>query len=372
MPDARLEILSVVGARPNFMKVAPVHRALAAYPDVVSRILHTGQHYDRLMSDVFFDDLSLPAPNVYLGVGSGTHAEQTAAIMIAFERHVSTQRPAAVAVYGDVNSTMACALVCAKEGIPVAHVEAGLRSFDRTMPEEVNRVVTDHTSDLLLVTEPSGRRNLEREGIPRERIVDTGNVMIDSLAELLQREGVTARRHRDGRPLVLVTLHRPANVDRPDRLAELAELLDALADDHDVLFPVHPRTRSRMATGDIGIRLAQQVQLVEPLGYRDFVLRMLEADLVVTDSGGIQEESAYLGVPCLTLRGTTERPITVDAGTNRLEPDCDGDLIGAARELMALSPPQIGANPVLLAAQWDGAAGARVAAHLCALARSSR
>ena len=364
-------ILSVVGARPNFMKVAPVHRALRRYPDVESYILHTGQHYDRAMSDVFFEDLCLPDPEVYLGVGSGSHATQTAAIMTAFEAHVEAARPAAVAVYGDVNSTMACALVCAKIGIPLAHVEAGLRSFDRTMPEEINRIITDQIADLLLTTEPSGQRNLEREGIDATRIADTGNVMIDSLAELLRREGVTARRRGRGRPLVLVTLHRPSNVDDPARLAYLAALLEDLTRDHAVLFPVHPRTRKRIAASPIGDRLSRMVQLVDPLRYRDFVLRMVEADLIVTDSGGIQEDSAYLGAPCLTLRSTTERPITIQAGTNRLEPECNGDLLHAARELMSRTFPPIGENTVLLSAGWDGAAGPRVAAHLCELAGRS-
>jgi UDP-N-acetylglucosamine 2-epimerase (non-hydrolysing) len=365
-------ILSVVGARPNFMKVAPVHRALARYADVESRILHTGQHYDRVMSDVFFEDLALPEPDIYLGCGSGTHAEQTAAIMVAFERHVVAERPALVAVYGDVNSTLACALVCAKLGIPIAHVEAGLRSFDRAMPEEINRVVTDHLADLLLVTEPSGRRNLEREGIALDRVVETGNVMIDSLVEVLQQEGIEKRRPRVGRPLVVVTLHRPSNVDEPERLAGLARLLCALGREHDVLFPVHPRTRSRLEATGIGADLNGHVQLVNPLGYRAFVRLLAEAALVVTDSGGVQEESAYLGVPCLTLRRTTERPITVDAGTNMLEPQCGGDLPGAARDLMSRAHPGIGENPVLLGAQWDGHAGARIAALIRTLARAQR
>ena len=359
----RRRILSVVGARPNFIKVAPVHRALAGYEDVESRILHTGQHYDRAMSDVFFEELDLPRPEVYLGVGSGSHAEQTAAIMVAFEQHVVVERPALVTVYGDVNSTVACALVCAKLGIPLAHVEAGLRSFDRTMPEEINRIVTDHIADLLLVTEPAGRRNLEREGIAGDKVADTGNVMIDSLVELLRREGVSARR-RDGRPLILVTLHRPSNVDDPARLAALASLLEVLARDHEVLFPAHPRTQKSIAASPFREQLRRGVKVVDPLGYREFVLRMIEADLVVTDSGGIQEESAYLGVPCLTLRKTTERPITVEAGTNRLEPDCNGDIVGAAHEMMARQYPAIGRNPVLLAALWDGRAGTRIAAQL--------
>jgi UDP-N-acetylglucosamine 2-epimerase (non-hydrolysing) len=357
-----------VGARPNFMKVAPVHRALARYPDVESRILHTGQHYDRAMTNVFFEDLNLPEPDVYLGVGSGSHASQTAAIMVAFEQQLIAERPALVAVYGDVNSTLACALVCAKLGIPLAHVEAGLRSFDRTMPEEINRIVTDHVADLLLVTEPAGLRNLEREGIGGDKVVYTGNVMIDSLVEILRQEGVTARRRRGGRPMILVTLHRPSNVDDPSRLAELSTLLETLAQDHDILFPAHPRTRKAIEAGSVRERLGSAVQLVDPLGYREFVLQLIEANLIITDSGGIQEESAYLGVPCLTLRKTTERPITVEVGTNRLEAECNGDIIGAARDMMARQYPAIGANPVLLGALWDGKAGTRIAAELRALA----
>lgn len=357
------DILHVVGARPNFMKMAPVHRALEA-KGATSRILHTGQHYDRLMSDVFFEDLQLPLPDVSLGVGSGTHAEQTAGIMVAFEKHVMAQRPGLVAVYGDVNSTMAAALVCAKQRIPVAHVEAGLRSGDLGMPEEINRIVTDRLADLLLVTEPSGHAHLREEGVSASRIRHTGNVMIDSLAGLLAREGITARQPHRGRPLVLVTLHRPSNVDVAERFARIAAFLESLAADHDVLFPVHPRTRKQMESTETGARLAQRIRLTEPLRYRDFVRTMAEATLIVTDSGGVQEESAYLGVPCLTLRTTTERPITVDAGTNILEPSTNGDLAGAARGLIARTYPAIGENAVLKEALWDGHAGERVAEEL--------
>jgi UDP-N-acetylglucosamine 2-epimerase (non-hydrolysing) len=359
-------ILHIVGARPNFMKMAPVHRALASHPGITSCIVHTGQHYDRLMSDVFFEDLQLPAPDVSLGVGSGTHAGQTAAIMTTFEQHVMGDRPDLVVVYGDVNSTLAAALVCAKLRIPLAHVEAGLRSGDRAMPEEINRIVTDRLAEVLLVTEPSGRRNLQDEGVPAEWITDTGNTMIDSLAQLLAREGVRARPTARGRGLVLVTLHRPSNVDDMARFASVCGFLESLADSHDVLFPVHPRTRDRMADSPTGRRLLGRVQLVEPLRYRDFVLRMTEASLVVTDSGGVQEESAYLGVPCLTLRTTTERPITLEAGTNVLETAREGDLAGVARTLMERVFPGIGENPVLRAAQWDGRAGERVASRLVA------
>ena len=359
------DILHVVGARPNFMKMAPVHRALTA-KGATSRILHTGQHYDRLMSDVFFEDLQLPLPDVSLGVGSGSHAEQTAGIMVAFEKHVMAQRPGLVAVYGDVNSTMAAALVCAKLRIRVAHVEAGLRSGDLDMPEEINRIVTDRLADLLLVTEPSGHAHLRAEGVSESRIRHTGNVMIDSLAGLLEREGITARQPRAGRPLVLVTLHRPSNVDHPTRFAQIAAFLESLAADHDVLFPVHPRTRKQMEASETGARLAGRITLTEPLRYRDFVRTMAETTLIVTDSGGVQEESAFLGVPCLTLRTTTERPITVDAGTNILEPSTNGDLAGAARRLMAQRYPAIGENPVLKQSLWDGHAGERVADELIA------
>lgn len=360
-------ILHVVGARPNFMKMAPVHRALVA-KGARSLILHTGQHYDRLMSDVFFEDLELPLPDVSLGVGSGTHAEQTAGIMVAFEKHVMADRPDLVAVYGDVNSTMAAALVCAKAGIRIAHVEAGLRSGDLNMPEEINRIVTDRLADLLLVTEPSGHAHLREEGVSESRIRHTGNVMIDSLAGLLQREGITARQPHTGRPLVLVTMHRPSNVDVPERFAQIARFLESLAVDHEVLFPVHPRTRKQMEATETGAGLAKRITLTEPLRYRDFVKTMAEAALIVTDSGGVQEESAYLGVPCLTLRTTTERPITVDAGTNVLEPSVNGDLAGAARKMMAQTYPAIGENPVLKASKWDGHAGERVADELISFA----
>ena len=364
------QVIHVVGARPNFMKMAPVHRAFGAYPDVKSMILHTGQHYDRLMSDVFFEDLKLPLPHVSLGVGSGTHAEQTAGIMVAFERHVLSERPDLVVVYGDVNSTMAAALVCAKQGIRCAHVEAGLRSGDHAMPEEINRIVTDRIADLLLVTEPSGRTNLLAEGVKPDRIVETGNCMIDSLAGLLEREKITARSPREGKKLVLVTLHRPSNVDDPARFEEVAAFLEQLAVDHDIIFPVHPRTLKQIEATDLGARLATKIQLIEPLRYRDFVVMMSEASLIVTDSGGVQEESAYLGVPCLTLRTTTERPITVDAGTNLMEPSCAGDLAGAAETLMGKQFPGIGENPVLRNAHWDGQAGDRVARELSRMLRS--
>ena len=367
MPAATPTILHVVGARPNLMKMAPVHRALAAHGGARSRILHTGQHYDRLMSDVFFDDLQLPLPDVSLGIGSGSHAEQTAGIMVAFEKHVRAERPDVVAVYGDVNSTLAAALVCAKERIPLAHVEAGLRSGDLAMPEEINRIVTDRVADLLLVTEPSGRENLQREGVAAARIRETGNCMIDSLAALLAREGITRRQPAGGKPLVLLTLHRPSNVDDRQRFEHIAAFLLELAESCDVLFPVHPRTRAQLEAGDLGARLARRVRLIEPLRYTEFVRRLAESALVVTDSGGIQEEAAWLGVPTLTLRTTTERPITVTAGTNVLEASANGDLAGAARRLMGQRFPDMGRNPVLLEARWDGRSGERCAREIATL-----
>ena len=367
MPSAAPTILHVVGARPNFMKMAPVHRALAANGAVRSRILHTGQHYDRLMSDVFFDDLQLPVPDISLGVGSGSHAEQTAGIMVAFETHVRAERPDLVVVYGDVNSTLAAALVCAKERVPLAHVEAGLRSGDRTMPEEINRIVTDRVADLLLVTEPSGRENLRREGIAADRIRETGNCMIDSLAALLAREGITRRQPSAGKPRVLVTLHRPSNVDDQGRFGVLAAFLLELAETCELLFPVHPRTRVQLQAGPLGAALAKRVTLVEPLRYQEFVRQLAGSSLVVTDSGGIQEEAAWVGVPTLTLRSTTERPITVAAGTNLLEAAANGDLAAAARRLMTQRYPDIGQNPVLLEARWDGRSGERCAREITSL-----
>lgn len=363
-------IVHVVGARPNFIKVGPVHRALARCPDVSSRIVHTGQHYDRAMSDVFFEELRLPRADVNLGVGSGTHAQQTAAIMVALESYMAEQPPALVAVYGDVNSTVAAALVCAKLGIPIAHIEAGLRSGDRSMPEEINRIVTDRLAELLLVTEPSGRRNLLGEGVPAGHIVDTGNAMIDSLEDVLRRENIRERPAAGSAPLVLVTLHRPSNVDDSHRLRWLVDVLQDLARDAKVLFPVHPRTRARLER--LGLpHSGTAVRLVAPMSYVAFVRELVGATLVLTDSGGVQEETAYLGIPCLTLRANTERPITVEAGTNLLERDCDGDVLAAARALMRRQLPPIGQNPVLRAAQWDGHAGERIAGELVRFVGSS-
>ncbi|MEW6510883.1 MAG: UDP-N-acetylglucosamine 2-epimerase (non-hydrolyzing) [Bacteroidota bacterium] len=347
-------ICSVVGARPNFMKMAPVVIE-ARRRGVPNLFVHTGQHYDASMSAVFFDELHMPKPDTFLGVGSCSHAEQTARVMIAFEQVLVKHLPELVIVAGDVNSTLACALAAAKLNIPVAHVEAGLRSFDREMPEEINRLLTDHISDILLTSEPSGNDNLRHEGIAAEKIHYVGNCMIDSLlahrATALERrawEGLGVAPHTYG----LVTVHRPAMVDDPLKLDQLRQALSEIARSIPLLFPVHPRTRKRMETLD---QPWEPVKLIDPLGYLDFLGLMANARLVLTDSGGIQEETTALGVPCATLRNNTERPVTVEMGTNRIAgTDRDG-IVKAAREILA-EEELSGRVPHL----WDGKAAVRV------------
>ncbi len=317
-----LKIISVVGARPNFMKIAPVHRVFLNHKGVADHfICHTGQHYDERMSKIFFTDLKMPEPDFYLGAGSGSHAEQTARIMIEFEKIVLTEKPDLVIVAGDVNSTIACSLVAVKLGIKVAHIEAGLRSFDRTMPEEINRILTDSISDYLFVTEESGLINLQKEGISREKIFFTGNVMIDSLvhflpatanSDILKEFNLTKDKY------CLVTLHRPSNVDSPEFLVTLFEVLSTLAGKVKVVFPVHPRTMKNIESAGLKENLSQNLLLAEPAGYIDFLALIKNAGLIITDSGGIQEESTFLGVQCITVRENTERPITVKLGTNQL------------------------------------------------------
>jgi UDP-N-acetylglucosamine 2-epimerase (non-hydrolysing) len=314
-------VLHIVGARPNFMKVAPIHRAIAARGKLRQSLVHTGQHYDVKMSDVFFTDLGMPAPDVSLGVGSGSHAEQTAKVMIELEKVFVAQKPDLVSVVGDVNSTLAAALVATKLGIAVSHVEAGLRSFDRTMPEEINRIVTDRISDWLLTPSADADENLLREGADPERIVRVGNVMIDSL--LLCRQKALALPtlrdlglNRGG--YAVCTLHRPANVDDPERLGGLLDALCFVASRLPVVFPVHPRTRKVIARSGLADRVAAhpELRMVEPLGYLEFLSLTAQAGFVLTDSGGLQEESTALQIPCLTLRENTERPVTVTEGTN--------------------------------------------------------
>jgi len=313
-----MTVLHVVGARPNFMKAAPVYRALAkaAFDQV---LVHTGQHYDALMSDVFFQTLEIPAPDESLNVGSGSHAQQTAAIMSKFEPVVLARKPDIVLVYGDVNSTVAAALVCAKLGVRVAHVEAGLRSFDREMPEEINRLVTDQLSDLLFTPSPDGDENLKREGVAPEKIFLVGNVMIDTLVQFLPKAEELFADLKERLSIDrfgLVTLHRPSNVDDEAVFLPMLKVLDDLSRDLPLIFPVHPRTRDRWSQ-----QLKQcnpNLRTVEPLGYLEFLALQKHAAVVITDSGGIQEETTYLGTPCLTLRENTERPITITSGTNVL------------------------------------------------------
>lgn len=319
-----LKVINVVGARPNFMKVAPIVEAMKRRKmEFEPTIVHTGQHYDAQMSDAFFRDLGLPEPDVYLGVGSGSHAVQTAAVMQSFEPVVLAEKPDWVLVVGDVNSTLACAIVCAKLQVKVAHVEAGLRSRDRTMPEEINRLLTDQIADLLLTPSLDADENLKAEGIPPARIRFVGNVMIDSLLGQLKRaEGSKVREDLGvaGQDYATLTLHRPSNVDDPATFKRILDALEQIGERLPIIFPVHPRTRARIAEFGFTdlVERAGSLRLVEPLGYLDFLRLYSGARLVLTDSGGIQEETTALGIPCLTLRENTERPITVEMGTNTI------------------------------------------------------
>ncbi|HEV8511021.1 MAG TPA: UDP-N-acetylglucosamine 2-epimerase (non-hydrolyzing) [Gemmatimonadales bacterium] len=353
-------ILSVVGARPNFMKLAPLARQLARRPDVRHVIVHTGQHYDDEMSASFLRTLAIPTPDFNLAAGSASHAQQTATIMQRFEPVCLEARPDVVLVYGDVNSTLAAALVAAKLGIRVGHVEAGLRSRDWSMPEEINRVLTDRLSDLLFTPSRDAGDNLRLEGVPAERVHFVGNIMIDTVVALLPearpRQGNGGRRSE---PYAVVTLHRPANVDDPTTLAVVMDALVELASDRRVLFPVHPRTRARLS--EIGWRArTDRLELCDPVSYVEMLSLVLGSELVITDSGGLQEETSFLGVPCVTVRPNTERPITCTEGTNRLvaarrDAICDG-----ARAAIAARRP----TPAALE-RWDGQTAQRITAILC-------
>lgn len=355
-------IMHVVGARPNFMKVAPIMEEMAQYPRHFEQVLvHTGQHYDANMSQVFFDELGMPKPDVNLEVGSSSHAQQTAQIMQRFEPVLLEYRPDWLIVPGDVNSTVACALVASKLGVKVAHIESGLRSFDRGMPEEVNRVLTDHISDLLFTTEPSGNKNLSHEGITPEKIRFVGNTMIDTLVRLLPKaeERWTSRRTSLGlETFVLVTLHRPSNVDDLDTLREIVMALLEISRDTQVVFPVHPRTRQRIDRLGFDMTGANII-LTEPLGYLDFLALEAHAALVMTDSGGVQEETTYLGVPCLTARPNTERPITLTVGTNCLVESSRDALVAAAKSIINRGQ---GPSRVTRPELWDGCAAERIVA----------
>ena len=371
----KLKLLIIAGARPNFMKVAPLIKCIRAREkegtqngvQLGFRLVHTGQHYDEKMSDVFFGELGIPAPDINLGVGSGSHAVQTANIMAKFEPVCEQETPDWVVVVGDVNSTMACTLVCAKLGIKVAHVEAGLRSYDRTMPEEINRIVTDALADLLLTPSADADDNLKREGIPDEKIRLVGNIMIDTLVENLDKA-----RKRDTlrvlglekRKFVYVTLHRPSNVDCKDSLTEIMAELKRLSRQMPVVFPVHPRTRKMLSEFNISPTDAAAVKILEPIGYHDSVCLTEHARFVLTDSGGLQEESTFFRTPCLTLRPNTERPITVSLGSNRLTslPNLRADI-----ERVLTTANRAGSIPPL----WEGKAAGRVLNEILAASLDS-
>ncbi len=361
-----LRVVNVVGARPNFMKIAPIVEAMQARHDMESILVHTGQHYDHVMSDLFFNQLGLPKPDIYLGVGSGSHGEQTGKIMIEFEQVLKDVKPDLVLVVGDVNSTIACGLVAVKMSIQLAHVEAGLRSFDRTMPEEINRVLTDQISDYLFITERSAFENLRNEGIAEDKIHFVGNVMIDTLLRHRKRAADSPVLNHLGlepRKFILVTLHRPANVDDPEILEKLLQVLGTLSRDMPVVFPVHPRTRKQVQQFGFENMLRQfpNVRLIEPLGYLDFLKCMDNARFVLTDSGGIQEETTVLGVPCITARENTERPVTVTQGTNVVVGRNPERILQEARKILE-GNWKTGQIPEL----WDGKAAERIVQILAA------
>jgi UDP-N-acetylglucosamine 2-epimerase (non-hydrolysing) len=353
-----LKLICVAGARPNFIKIAPLMAELRRRPGIAPWLVHTGQHYDQRMSGLFFRQLGIPEPEVNLGVGSGSHATQTADIMTGFEQVMLEQKPDAVVVVGDVNSTIACGLVAVKLGAKLLHVEAGLRSFDRTMPEEINRIVTDSISDLLFCSEESGRRNLLREGHRAESIFLVGNVMIDSLqrhrqqaesSEILNALGLSSGGY------ALVTLHRPSNVDDPPTLRGILSALNRISQEMPVVFPMHPRTQARLQTPALGA-LVSGLQTTEPFGYLEFLKLMGSARVVLTDSGGIQEETTILRIPCLTLRDNTERPVTCEMGTNRLVGTAPDRIMAAYREAINGQSKHSQTPPL-----WDGRAAERIA-----------
>lgn len=359
-----MKILHVVGARPNFMKIAPIMAAAQGRPEFQNLLVHTGQHYDAAMSQTFFDELGIPKPDLNLGVGSGSHAAQTAEVMVRFEQVLLERKPDLVLVVGDVNSTLACSVTAAKLEISVAHVEAGLRSFDRSMPEEINRLVTDALSDLLFTTCEEANEQLAKEGVPAEKVFFVGNVMIDTLirhVEQAKRSDVRQRLGLAEEPYALVTLHRPANVDEPSALREMLSAFQELERRLTIVFPVHPRTRARFAEFGMDQELAQmkRLKLVEPLGYLDFLHLEVNAKLVLTDSGGIQEETTFLQVPCLTLRENTERRVTITHGTNRLVGMQAPAIIEAASRALSAPPTKRRVPPL-----WDGHAAERIVAIL--------
>ena len=359
-----MKLLHVVGARPNYMKIAPVMRAVARAGFAEQKLVHTGQHYDRSMSDAFFADLGMPPPDIHLGVGSGTHAEQTARVMVGFEQVCLAEKPDLVMVAGDVNSTMACAIDAAKLRIPCAHLEAGLRSFDLSMPEEVNRIVTDRLCRILLTPSADADENLRREGTTEDRIFRVGNAMIDTLLEHLPRARATGAPERLGLhpgTYAVLTLHRPSNVDDAVTLGRILDALEQIQRELPIVFPMHPRTRKQLSAFGLDGRAAAMagLRICEPMGYLDFLGLTAQARLVLTDSGGLQEETTALGVPCLTLRENTERPVTVTEGTNTIVGSDPARIVAEARRVLG-GAGKAGRVPWL----WDGKTGERVAEAL--------
>ena len=355
------KIMNVVGARPNFMKIGPIQREMNRRSSEFQPVLvHTGQHYDEKMSKLFFDDLQLPKPDVYLGVGSGTHAEQTAKIMIDFEKVCREHKPDMVLVVGDVNSTVACSLVAAKLWIPVVHVEAGLRSFDRKMPEEINRLVTDALADYLFITEKAGIENLKNEGVDDAKVHFVGNVMIDSLAFFLEKareSDILKKLELREKNYALVTLHRPSNVDDQENFLKILTAFEQIEKEIPIVFPIHPRTRKNIERFGLEdrVKALKNLKLLPPIGYLDFMNLTQNCKFVMTDSGGIQEETTYLGIPCMTLRENTERPITIEVGTNELVGPNTEQILNYAQKMLS-GQWKKGAVPEL----WDGHAAERI------------
>ena len=353
------KIISLVGARPNFIKIAPLHKVLKTFSkEVTHKICHTGQHFDKNMSKIFFDELDLPKPDFYLGIGGGTHTEQTARIMIEFEKVLLQEKPDLIIVPGDVNSTLAGALTAAKMGIKIAHIESGLRSFDRSMPEEINRIMTDVLADYLFVSEKSGLDNLSREGIDSKKVFFTGNIMIDSLVHYLPAINaslITKKPELSLKNYILVTFHRPNNVDNIKSLKDIINLLNTISKEKKVVFPIHPRTKSNLEKFDLLTQFTKNVILTDPLGYIDFLALAKDAELVITDSGGIQEETTFMGIQCITVRNNTERPVTVDIGTNHLA-GTDIDLVKDTAFRILNGAKKRGSIPEL----WDGKTANRV------------
>lgn len=353
-------IILVVGARPNFMKIAPLHSELESR-GIDTLLLHTGQHYDEKMSKIFFEELGMPEPDIYLGIGSGSHATQTAKVMVEFEKVCLDSSPSMVVVVGDVNSTVACALVAAKLHIPCAHVEAGLRSFDRKMPEEINRLVTDAIADILLTPSLDGNEHLENEGVDKERIHFVGNIMIDSLFNNLKRakqSNILEQLELTKKNYALITLHRPSNVDDRDTFQGLISTISHLSNHMDVVFPMHPRTFNRAKEMDLmkDLERIDGIRIIEPLGYLEFISLMESSKIVLTDSGGLQEETTALGIPCLTVRENTERPITITEGTNELAGTDPNKIIGLIDSIIST-----GGKEGNIPKYWDGNTASRIA-----------